>query len=92
MSEKKSNDSRRKLLKSIAVGSGAVVAGKSMPESWSKPVVNAVMLPAHAETTDDSGSLPGEPTTTPVPCSEPELLRIEVLYPKVWTFIIDRGV
>ncbi len=51
MTDKKSNDSRRKLLKSIAAGSGAVVAGKSMPESWSKPVIDSVMLPAHAETT-----------------------------------------
>jgi hypothetical protein len=47
------NDSRRKLLKSIAAGSGAIVAGKSLPESWSKPVVNAVMLPAHAATTEE---------------------------------------
>ncbi len=51
MSDKKSNESRRKLLKSIAAGSGAVVAGKSLPESWSKPVVDAVLLPAHAATT-----------------------------------------
>ena len=53
MTNKKSNDSRRKLLKSIAAGSGAVVAGKALPESWSKPVVDAVMLPAHAETTNE---------------------------------------
>ncbi len=52
MTDKKSNDSRRKLLKSIAAGSGAVVAGKSLPESWAKPVVDSVMLPAHAETTE----------------------------------------
>lgn len=44
------NESRRKLLKSIAAGSGAVVVGKSLPESWSKPVVDSVLLPAHAET------------------------------------------
>ena len=50
MTDKKSNNSRRKLLKSIAAGSGAVVAGKSLPECWSKPVVDAVMLPAHAQT------------------------------------------
>jgi len=57
MSNKKSNDSRRKLLKSIAAGSGAVVAGKSLPESWSKPVIDTVMLPAHAATTGvDSSS------------------------------------
>ncbi len=46
------NDNRRKLLKSIAAGSGAVVAGKSIPESWSKPVVDTVLLPTHAATTE----------------------------------------
>ena len=45
-----SDKSRRKLLKSIAAGSGAVIAGKSLPESWVKPVVDSVMLPAHAQT------------------------------------------
>jgi len=54
MANKNSNDSRRKLLKSIAAGSGAVVAGKSLPESWSKPVIDSVMLPVHASTTDDT--------------------------------------
>ena len=44
------NENRRKLLKSIAAGSGAVIAGKSLPESWSKPVVDSVMLPVHAQT------------------------------------------
>ena len=44
------NEKRRKLLKSIAIGSGAVIAGKTLPENWSKPVVDAVMLPAHAQT------------------------------------------
>jgi len=50
MKDKNSSESRRKLLKSIAAGSGAIVAGKSLPESWSRPVVDSVMLPAHAET------------------------------------------
>ena len=45
-----SDQSRRKILKSIAAGSGAIVAGKSLPESWSRPVVDSVMLPAHAQT------------------------------------------
>ena len=50
MKDKKSIESRRKLLKSIAAGSGAIVAGKSLPDSWSKPIVDSVMLPAHAQT------------------------------------------
>ena len=47
-----SDKSRRKLLKSIAAGSGAVIAGKSLPESWSRPVVDSVLLPAHALTSN----------------------------------------
>ncbi len=54
-----SNVSRRKLLKSITLGSGTLLAGSSLPEHWTKPVVNTVLLPAHAQTTDDSDSLPG---------------------------------
>ena len=45
-----SDQSRRKLLKSIASGSGVIAAGKSLPESWSRPFVNSVILPAHAQT------------------------------------------
>ena len=45
-----SNESRRKILKSIVAGSGAVIAGKSLPENWTKPVVDSVTLPAHAQT------------------------------------------
>ena len=50
MTDKKSSESRRKLLKSVAAGSGAVIAGKSLPDNWTKPVVDSVMLPAHAQT------------------------------------------
>ena len=50
MTNKKSIESRRKLLKSIAAGSGAVIAGKNLPENWARPVVDSVMLPAHAQT------------------------------------------
>ena len=65
-------DTRRKLLKTIAAGSGAVVAGKAIPESWSRPVVDSVVLPAHAATTDDSGSQGGgATTTTPAPTTTP---------------------
>jgi hypothetical protein len=45
-----SDKSRRKLLKSIAAGGGAVMAGKSLPESWARPIVDSVVLPAHAQT------------------------------------------
>jgi hypothetical protein len=58
MKNMKSSDSRRKLLKSIAAGSGAIVAGKSLPENWTRPAVDSVMLPAHAQTSGlNCGSL-----------------------------------
>ena len=50
MADKKSQESRRKLLKSIAAGSSASVTGKSLPEEWKKPVVDSIVLPAHAQT------------------------------------------
>ena len=50
MTDKKSSESRRNLLKSIAAGSGVIVAGKSLPESWSRPVVDSIMLPVHGQT------------------------------------------
>ena len=59
MSEKKSSQSRRKALKQIAAGSGAVVAGSRLPENWTKPVIDSVILPSHAETSPA--------TTTPAP-------------------------
>ena len=48
--KKAEQQARRKLLKGIAAGSGAFVAGKSLPESWSRPVVDSVILPVHAQT------------------------------------------
>lgn len=50
------NQSRRTLLKSIAAGGGAVVAGKTLPDTWKKPVIDSVMLPAHAQTSGEDFS------------------------------------
>ena len=69
MTDKKSSENRRKLLKSIAAGSGAIVAGKSLPESWSRPVVDSVMLPAHAQTSPAPPAPPTVFTVTPDPQS-----------------------
>lgn len=41
---------RRRLLQALGVV-GAVSAGKLVPENWNRPVVDAVMLPAHAVAT-----------------------------------------
>ena len=51
-------EKRRDLLKALTVGGGAITVA-SLPTKWSKPVVEGVLLPAHAETTT--------PIETPVP-------------------------
>ena len=56
MNEKAESESRRRLLKQLAAGGGVAVTAKSLPESWTKPVVNSVLLPAHARTTGEEPS------------------------------------
>lgn len=47
-------EKRRKALKNILAGSGTVVTAAAMHEKWAKPVIESVVLPAHAQT---SGNL-----------------------------------
>lgn len=67
MNEKKVTVSRRNILKTFSAGSGVVAAGSVLPEAWVKPIVNQVVLPAHAQTTDDSDASAGGVTTTAAP-------------------------
>jgi hypothetical protein len=46
-------DSRRKLLKAAAAGGGVAVGLKALPEAWRKPVIDVVVLPAHAQVSGD---------------------------------------
>lgn len=56
---------RRGALKSLGGSAAAIVAAQNLPDSWKKPLVDSIVLPTHAETTDGSDSDPGEtPTTT----------------------------
>ena len=50
MKDKSHIQSRRNLLKAIAGLGGAVAVGKALPQRWTQPVVDAVLLPAHAQT------------------------------------------
>ena len=50
---------RRKLLKTLTAGGGAALVGKVAPEQWTKPIVDSVLLPAHAQVTP----APPPPTT-----------------------------
>ncbi|HHB76532.1 MAG TPA: twin-arginine translocation signal domain-containing protein [Desulfobulbus sp.] len=59
---KKSVDqSRRKALKRMAAGT-AVAGALAISSKWSKPVVNSIILPAHAQATN--AEAPANTTTT----------------------------
>lgn len=48
-----SNEQRRRLLKSLLVGSGAAVMRNDLPQSWHKPIIESIVLPAHAGVSSD---------------------------------------
>lgn len=49
--------SRRKALKKMLVGAGVAAGAAGLPSKWAKPVVDKVLVPAHAQT---SGPVPTE--------------------------------
>ena len=69
------DDSRRSLLKKLAVGG---IAGAAMPAQWSRPVIDTVILPAHAQTSDTTirggGGGGGAPGPAPADSLGEELL------------------
>ena len=44
---------RRALLKGIVAGSAVVGGSKALPEQWSSPLTDSVVLPSHGRTTGD---------------------------------------
>ena len=42
---------RRALLKGLVAGSAVVTGSKALPENWTKPISDAIVLPGHAQTT-----------------------------------------
>ncbi|MCP4365833.1 MAG: hypothetical protein GY800_11130 [Planctomycetes bacterium] len=44
------NRERRTTIKKIAVGVGALAGISALPEKWTRPVVESIVLPAHAQT------------------------------------------
>ncbi len=49
MNDKHTDRQRRQALKKILAGSSIVGASTVVPDTWVKPIVNAVVLPAHAQ-------------------------------------------
>jgi hypothetical protein len=54
--------SRREALKKIAIGGTIAFGGAALPPRWTKPIVDKVLVPAHAQT-----SPPPRTTASPVP-------------------------
>jgi hypothetical protein len=55
---------RRELLKALAAGSGVIAASTMIPGQWVKPVIEAGLLPVHAQASPT-------PTVTPIPTVTP---------------------
>ncbi len=56
--DQRKNGARRKILRNIVVGGGAMTAARAVPEHWSRPVVDSVVLPGHAATSVAGGGGP----------------------------------
>ena len=68
----KKNLNRRELLKILAASGGGLVAGAFLPEGWIKPVIEAGVLPAHAQAT------PPPPPPPPPPPGLPYLDGLDI--------------
>jgi hypothetical protein len=44
------NQARRKTIKKLVIGAGALAGYSMLPEKWTKPVIEQIILPAHAQT------------------------------------------
>ncbi len=60
------NKNKRNLVRSIALGGAATI---TIPKQWAKPIVDSIILPAHAQTTVDQAALAEDlcPTTFSLP-------------------------
>jgi subtilisin-like proprotein convertase family protein len=57
---------RRRLLAALGAATGAAAAGSVLPSSWTRPIINSIDVPVHAQSTPvgDSGSFSA--TNTPL--------------------------
>ena len=60
--ENKINEDRRKVVKQIAIVGTVITGLPALPEKWTRPLIEKVIVPAHAQT---SPPPPTKPPTTP---------------------------
>jgi len=71
------DEKRRKIVKRILAGGSTVLGTYALPDKWTKPLVQSVVLPAHAgmsvvpTTTTTTTTTPLPPTTIPPSSSSP---------------------
>jgi len=82
---KKIDPSRRKTLKALGLGGGLGAAGFSLPEKWARPVVEAVVLPVHAQASNVSGHFVDSGVVL-VADAAPSLLDVLVPKANAWSY------
>lgn len=69
--------SRRRLLKALTGTGGVMATGAVLPKAWVSPVVNAITLPAHAQTSLTVGNF-GAAVSTVARANQPSVLDLVV--------------
>ena len=69
MDENDKGVSRRRALSILGLG-GAVVATVALPSKWTRPLVESIVVPAHAQASGGGGGNGGS-STTPQPSTTP---------------------
>jgi hypothetical protein len=80
---------RRELLKALAAGGGAIAVTAIVPGKWAKPVIEAGLLPAHAQASPTA--VPTAFYATPVPCSQVIGLDIILAIDRSGSMVMDEN-
>ena len=70
--KKTDNANNRRKINKLLIGGGVIGTTGALNSSWIKPVTNAVMIPAHAETSSPSVTPGPGDLTGPAPAPQPQ--------------------
>jgi uncharacterized protein YegL len=76
---------RRKLLKALAAGGGAIAVTAIVPGKWAKPVIEAGLLPAHAQ----ASPTPTPIRANPISCDDVDGVDINLALDRSWSMNPD---